>query len=208
VVPLNPAQMDALEIAVDMIQAPGWTADRRLKMRTLIQTMRWSGMAIRDAVCLERANLIGQSIKSERSKTGKKFSVLIPEWLVNRLESLPNNDPHHFFWHRRTDGSKLKSIVTLYGGWFGDVFKMAGITGHSHQLRHSFATYHLSRAVSVERVAEWMGDSPAEVRRTYEHWITERTELSEQEMRASWEKMGLNSVGNPIPDLAKVDSVQ
>jgi integrase/recombinase XerD len=202
VVPLTPAQIDATEAAVEKMQAHGWTDERRLKMRTLIQLMRWSGMAIRDAVCLPRADVWGQLIKSERHKTGKRFSVPLPEWLVNLLVALPNDDPGYFFWFRCTDGRNQKenSIVALYGNWFKQVFEAAGIRGHSHQLRHSFATHHLARGVRVERVAEWMGDSPAEVRRTYEHWVDERTEMSEQAMRESWAAMGLDSVGNPITD--------
>lgn len=203
VVPLTPEQMDALEGAVEKMRTQGWTDVRRLMMRALILVMRWSGMAIGDAVHLERTthgtlHLEGHTIYGKRSKTDKRFSVPIPEWVVNLVKMLPLTHPRYFFWHRRRDGLELKSMVNRYGDWFGDVFKVAGIKGHSHQLRHSFATYHLSRGVPVERVAEWMGDSPAEVLRTYGHWIPERQELSEQAMRDSWAVMGLDEVGNPI----------
>jgi integrase/recombinase XerD len=106
VVPLTPSQIDATEAAV--AKMPGWTDERRLKMRVLIQLMRWSGMAIRDAVCLERAELIRQSVKSERHKTGKKFSVPLPLWLVNLLvgQSLGR------IAERR---SSLLLLVSLYG---------------------------------------------------------------------------------------------
>jgi integrase len=203
VAPLTPQQMDALEIAVEKMRTPGWTDQRRLKMRVLILLMRWSGMAIHDAVHLERdanavTRLIGNTVHGKRSKTKKKFSVTIPDSIVNLLQSLSSDHPRYFFWHRRRDGSELRSIVQMFGGWFGDVFKMAGIKGHSHQLRHSFATYHLSRGVPVERVAEWMGDSVAEVLKTYGHWIPERQEQSDQAMRDSWAKMGLDVRGNPV----------
>jgi integrase len=212
VVPLNPQQMDALETAVEKMRTPGWTDERRLKMRVLILLMRWSGMAIHDAVHLERdadavTRLIGKTVHGKRSKTKKKFSVTIPDSIVNLLQSLPHDHPRYFFWHKRGDGSELRSMVQMFGGWYGDVFKMAGIKGHSHQVRHSFATYHLSRGASVERVAEWMGDSVAEVLRTYGHWIPERQEQSDQAMRDSWAKMGLDAVGNPI-DVPTSNSVQ
>jgi integrase/recombinase XerD len=205
VVPLTPQQMDALEAAVAKMQSPGWTDERRLRMRALILVMRWSGMAINDAVCLERSSggitrLIGPVIHGQRHKTSKKFSVPLPGWLVDLLKALPVAHPKYYFWHKRPDGREVlrTSMVTQFGDWFGEMFKLAGIKGHSHQFRHSFATYHLSRGVSVERVAEWMGDSVAEVLRTYGHWIPARQELSEQAMRDSWAKMGLDAAGNPV----------
>ena len=204
VVSLTPQEMDALEAAVEKVQTPGWTDERRLKMGVLILIMRWTGMAICDAVHLERTahgiHLEDNTVHGKRRKTGKRFSVSIPEWLVSRVKMLPLTHPRYFFWHRRKDGTELRGTVQLFGGWFSDVFKMAGIEGHSHQLRHSFATYHLSRGVPVERVAEWMGDSPAEVLRTYGHWIPARQELSDQAMRDSWARMGLDARGNPIID--------
>jgi hypothetical protein len=51
-VPLTPPQMDALFAAVERIK--GWDDQRRSKIRALILLMRWSGMAINDAVCLLR----------------------------------------------------------------------------------------------------------------------------------------------------------
>ena len=203
VIPLKENQIDALLAAVERMRRPGWTEERRLKMRALILIMRWGGMALIDAVCLLRSELVGQVVHSQRHKTKKAFSVPIPKWVADLLQLLPNNDPRYFFWHLSANGSQPKRITNIFGGWFHEVFKEAGITGHSHQLRHSFATHHLARKVRVERVAEWMGDSPAEVRHTYEHWIIERQEVSEQAMRESWKGMGLDEVGNPIPPQSK-----
>jgi integrase len=90
--------------------------------------------------------------------------VPVPQRVVDSLRKLPNNAPRYFFRHRRKDGSEVKeeSIVQIYGGWFREVCDAAGIPeGHSHMLRHSFATYYLARNVPVERVAEWMGDDSA-----------------------------------------------
>jgi integrase len=153
--------------------------------------------------------LSGLVIDSQRHKTKKHFSVPIPRWVADLLELLPNDDPNYFFWHRRSDGTALQreSIAGEYGIYFRKAFAEAGIVGgHSHQLRHSFATYHLAHKVPVEQVAEWMGDSQAEVLRTYAHWIPERREVSMQAMQDSYAVMGLDEVGNPLPSVAKTGS--
>ncbi len=198
VTPFTPEQIDLL-LQTSLLMK-NWNAERRLKMWTFIFLMQWSGMAIGDAACLERTKLAGLVIRGRRRKTDKRFSVPIPQRVVDSLRELPNNDHRYFFWHRRKDGSQVRedSIVQIYGGWFREVCDAAGIPeGHSHMLRHSFATYHLARNVRVERVAEWIGDDPAQVRKTYEHWLPQRDAQSLEAMQDSWAQIGLDKMGNP-----------
>jgi integrase len=199
VVPLTQEQIDTLIAAVDLV--PGWPGERRLKARAILLLMRWSGMSIGDVVCLEVTRLIGQHVYNKRHKTKKQFSVPIPLWVAELVRTLPNSDPKYFFWHRRKDGTEVRraSIVSIYGSWVKEAFDAAGLRGsHSHQLRHSFVTYHRAKGVSYERIAEWLGHDTSETKKTYDHIIPERQELSDQTMRDSWAKMGLDAVGNPI----------
>src|ERR1700687_2098572 len=78
VVPLSYNQMDRLEAAVEKMHSPGWNDARRLKMRLLIQIMRWSGMALWDAVCLPRVELVKRTISSRRHKTDKWLPCRFP----------------------------------------------------------------------------------------------------------------------------------
>ena len=52
------------------------------KIRTLIQLMRWSGLAIRDASTLKRADLhfanVANKVIRERTKTGTPLYIPIP----------------------------------------------------------------------------------------------------------------------------------
>jgi site-specific recombinase XerD len=60
------------------------------KMRALILLMRWSGLAIRDAVALERDKLSGDGkLFLYRAKTGVPVRVPLPSELVKLLRSLP-----------------------------------------------------------------------------------------------------------------------
>ena len=88
VVPLSYNQMDRLEAAVEKMHSPGWNDARRLKMRLLIQSMRWSGMDLVDAVCLPRVELVKRTISSRRHKTDKWFTAPIPEPLAANLRAL------------------------------------------------------------------------------------------------------------------------
>ncbi|MGA8212863.1 MAG: tyrosine-type recombinase/integrase [Candidatus Sulfotelmatobacter sp.] len=197
VVPFTPQEIDLLiHTAANM---PKWDVAQRVKMRAFISLMAESGMAIGDAATLEVVRVVGLVISGKRRKTKKRFSVPIPQSLADFLHSLTNNDPKFFFWHRRPDGNEVKedNIVHTYGEWFRMVCDAAGMPeGHSHQLRHSFATYHIARGVDPARVAEWMGDDPAQVRKTYEHWIPERDAQSLAAMVESWKQQGRDEVGN------------
>src|ERR1700675_4376715 len=74
-----------VEAAVEKMHSPGWNDARRLKMRLLIQIMRWSGMALVDAVCLPRVELVKRTISSRRHKTDKWFTAPIREPLAAHL---------------------------------------------------------------------------------------------------------------------------
>jgi integrase len=131
------------------------------------------------------------------------------QWVADELRALPNNDPGYFLWHRRADSPQLvtaASIPQIYGGWFREVCDAAGMPdGHSHMLRHSFATHHLANNIPIDQVAQWLGHDPAETRKTYEHWIPERDAQSLRAMQTSWARMGLDEVGNPLAKAASVN---
>jgi integrase/recombinase XerD len=203
--PFEPQEIDQLLAAA--MSMKGWSEEKRIKMRAMILLMRWSGMAINDAVCFLRSNLKGQHIHNQRHKTEKEFFVPIPQWVADLLRAVHNDDPEYFFWHLHRSGSKRvrrASIVSIFGEQFRDVCQAAGIVGHSHMLRHSFASYHIANGISIDRVAEWLGHDPAETKKTYSHWVPERNEMSIAAMRESWAKMGLDSVGNPIAPIPPI----
>lgn len=70
------------------------------------------------------------------------------------------------------------------------VFKMAGVQGHPHRFRHTFAAGLLGSGVLVERVARLMGHSDSRTTATvYSAWIQERQNAAEADVRAAWQKM-------------------
>jgi len=57
------------------------------------------------------------------------------------------------------------------------LFKRCKVKGSAHTMRHTFASHALMAGVSVWKVAEWMGDHPNTVIRTYGHFIPREGEL-------------------------------
>jgi integrase/recombinase XerD len=76
----------------------------RQRLHALIQLMRWSGLAIRDAVTLERAEIQHDSkrgiylVTTSRLKTGTDVSVPIPADVAKELLALANENPQYLFW--------------------------------------------------------------------------------------------------------------
>jgi site-specific recombinase XerD len=66
---------------------------RAEKLRALILLMRWSGLAIRDAVTLERERLTsGNKLFLYRAKTNVPVYLPLPAGVANLLRSLPNSN--------------------------------------------------------------------------------------------------------------------
>lgn len=71
---------------------------RQGHLRALILLMRWSGLAIKDAVTLERQRLgIDGRLFLYRAKTGVPVYVPLPANLMQMLHALPNSNPRYFF---------------------------------------------------------------------------------------------------------------
>ncbi len=84
------------------VSFPDATKARRL--RALIQLMRWSGLAIRDAATLRRDELIRDvgkklyRVVTARQKTGTHVSVPLPPHIAKELLAVLNSNSTYFFW--------------------------------------------------------------------------------------------------------------
>jgi integrase len=163
-------------------------------IRQFANLMRWSGMAIRDAVTLRRNALVGNLITAQRIKTDRPFRVRIPLWLADELRALPPVNAEYFFWDGKTD---LHTFTMRYSRMLTEVFKRAGVKMTSHRFRHFFISSMLAVGKSVEDVSTMVGTSPDEIRGTYRHFIKEATERLDREQETAWLAMGLDKDGNP-----------
>src|SRR5260370_6140424 len=133
------------------------------RLRALVLLMRWSGLAIKDAVMLERNRLNDSgSIFLRRAKTGVPVFVPLPPRVVSLLRSLPSENNHYFFW---TGNGDPRSAVKAYQRSFWKLFLLANIRNpddtpkrcHSHMFRDTFAVELLLTEVPIDQVSVLLG---------------------------------------------------
>ena len=170
------------------------------RVRLLCQLMRETAMALVDAMkyamSQQDAEKYGMSkpercpeiqemvIRGNRTKTNERYRVRISESLAKQLEALgePAFPGTYTQWRERVN----KAI------------KDAGVKTTPHGFRHYRITEWLSAGVRVEDVADMVGSSPNEIRKTYRHWIKEAEDRLDEVQREAWLKMGLDENGNEI----------
>ena len=170
------------------------SAERVRRMRALIRLMRYSGLAIQDAVTLEKTKLKKDARKgiwkvvTSRQKTGTHVSVAIPPDVAEEVIAVGelNGHPDYFFWNRQ-DG-KPKAAVDVWERAFKRAFKAAGMPeGHSHQLRDTFAVSLLEKGTPIEEVSKALGHTSIKTtEKSYAPWVTVRQDRLDSLIVASW----------------------
>jgi integrase len=93
------------------------------------------------------------------------------------LETLPFSSGETSMEHAAKNWRKI----------FSRVFKAAGVKGHPHQFRHTFAKRLLIAGVPVGYVATLLGHSKVAItERSYSKWIAERQSVVDTAVRATW----------------------
>ncbi len=169
------------------------------QVRLLCQLMRETAMALVDAIkygmSQEDAEKYGMSkperrpviqdrvIRGNRTKTNERYRVRISESLAKQLEALgePAFPGTYTQWRERVN----------------KVIKDAGVKTTPHGFRHYRITEWLSAGVHVDDVADMVGTSSKEIRKTYRHWIKEAEDRLDEVQREAWLKMGLDENGDP-----------
>lgn len=158
--------------------------DRVKRLHALIRLMRFSGLAIQDAVTLERDELQKDGktniyrVVTSRQKTGVHVSVPLPPDVAKEVIAVMELNGHkqYIFWNR-TDG-KPKAAVDVWERAFKRVFKAAGMPGgHSHQLRDTFAVSLLDKGIPLEEVSKLLGHTSIKTtEKSYAPWVKSRQE--------------------------------
>ena len=167
------------------------------KTAVLIQLMRWSGLAIRDASTLKRTDLVESNgtyrIIRPRTKTKTPLYIPIPPDVATGILRVLNGNPVYVFWNRQTATSSEYRHAGYMGECVKEAFDAAGIQseGHmiSHRLRATFAVDLLQKGVPLEHVSKLLGHrSVTTTERHYARWVKGRQDLLDSVVSASWEK--------------------
>ncbi len=189
--PLSPAEYTKL-IATVAVEFSGEKAQR---VRALIQLMRHSGLAIRDAVTLERGELVHDTKKkiyrvaTARQKTGTPVSVPLPPEIAAEVIAVLNGNPRYVFWN----GNGLEtSIVTNWQHDLRTLFRAAfGKDTHftPHCLRDTAAVEWLSAGIPLEEVSKLLGHTSVKTtEKSYAPWVTARQDRLDALVVAAWAK--------------------
>jgi integrase/recombinase XerD len=166
------------------------------KVRALIQLMRHSGLAIRDAVTLERSEIVfdpkleQHRIVTSRQKTGTHVSVMIPPAVAKEVLSVLNGNERYVFWNTGT-GLEQSAVTNwqhdlrrLFRGTFGEKTDFT-----PHCLRDTAAMGWLSRGMRMEVVSKMLGHTSIKTtEKSYAKWDTRRQDNLDSELMATWEK--------------------
>ncbi len=158
------------------------TPEQRKKLRALILLMRWSGLAIKDAVTLERTKLQEDEdgwyrVFLRRAKTGVDVFCTISPEIGRELVVLENDNPRYFFVSGiPTKEAQLDNLIKKWGDLFRKLSKAAALKDengnamdfHSHMLRDTFAQWCFLNDLSTEDVAALLGHSNIQI--TQQHY--------------------------------------
>lgn len=189
--PLTAEQYERLLAAVAVKFAD---PERRHRVRSLFLLMRWSGLAIRDSLTLERCRLFYDARKdlhrvvTARQKTGTPVSVPLPADVAKEILATPNGTERYLFW----DGSA--DIVKTWTKYYvAPVFETAEIPREgnmvSHRLRDTFAVDLLEKGVPLEEVSKALGHKSIKTtERSYARWVIGRQDRMDTLITGSWSR--------------------
>ncbi len=195
--PTMPLTADEYTRLLDAVYGTIEGRERQAQVHALIQLMRWSGLAIRDALTLKRGELQHDKAKklyrivTARQKTGTHVSVPIPLDIAQELLAVLNGNPEHFFWSGKGEEESLTKNWAKY--YISPLFKAAKIQndGHmmSHRLRDTFAVDLLEKGVPLEEVSKLLGhESIKTTERHYAKWVKGRQDRLDALVVGTWKE--------------------
>jgi site-specific recombinase XerD len=201
--PLTEAEYARILATIDLVRplrydAKGITrllsVETKTRLRALIQLMRWSGLAIQDAVKLRRDRIVLDQargiyrVMTSRQKTGTDVSVPLPTAVAEEVLAVKSSNPEYIFWNGK---SKSRAQVIMWGSrYIRPLFEAAGVqSGHmiSHRLRDTFAVDLLEKGVPMEEVSKLLGhESIKTTEKHYAKWVKGRQDRLDQLVIDTW----------------------
>jgi integrase/recombinase XerD len=154
------------------------------RIRALILLLRYSGMRISDAVSLSTDRIRGNRLFLYTQKTDVPVHTVLPQFVASALGCSPLASERHFFWSGKGD---LESAVRSWQTRLRRLFRLAGIPGHAHRFRDTFAVELLLAGVPIERVSVLLGHQSIRVtERHYNPWVHARQQQLEADLAGVW----------------------
>ena len=149
--------------------------------------LRYSGLRMQDAACLERKRLNDGRLFLYTQKTGTPVDRPLPPDVVTALEAVPNDHPDYVFWDGK---SERETTVKSWNRVFRKLFATAKpriVGGHPHWFRDTFAVSLLLNGVQLPHVSILLGHASVKItERHYAPWVKARQEQLEAEVKKMW----------------------
>lgn len=157
------------------------------KARAMVLLLRYSGLRMQDAACLERSRVANGRLFLKTQKTGTVVYCPLPPEVLIALEAVANDHADYFFW----DGqSARETTVKSWNRVFIKLFKNAAppiVGGHPHRFRDTFAVSLLLKGVTLESVSKLLGHTSIKVtERHYAPWVKARQDQLEADVKRTW----------------------
>ena len=184
--PFTEEQFEKIIWATEVYPAKGIYGEfNRVRLRAFVKLLRYTGLRIRDAVCLKRSAVInegGWRVFLYTQKTGQAVYIPIPENLGEALSEIgkPNE---YLFW------SGIGNPKSAVGDWqrsLRRLFRTAGVKGHAHMFRSTLAIDLLNNGVPLETVAVILGNSVKIAEKHYAPYVKSRQANVEAQIRKTW----------------------
>lgn len=167
------------------------------RVRALFGLMRHTGLAIRDALTLERNEIQYDKKKNlhrivtDRQKTNVHVSVPIQPDVAQELLHVLNGNPRYVFWSGDGEEESITKNWTKY--YITPAFKAAGLHDgshmKSHRLRDTFAVDLLQKGVPLEEVSKLLGHSSIKTtEKHYAKWVIGRQDRLDSLVTNTWAK--------------------
>ena len=178
---------------------------RAARLRALVLLMRWSGLAIKDAVTLERVRLDEDgALFLRRAKTGTPVYVPLPPTVVSALRQLPCSNPAYFFW---SGVGQTYNAISAYERSFRKLFRLADVRHpdgsakpcRSHMFRDTFAVELLLAGVPIDQVSTLLGHRSVKMtEKHYLPWVKARQKQLTASVRRAWFPEVRQPAGKPV----------
>ena len=172
---------------------------RSARTRGLLLLMRWTGLAIIDAVRLERFRMAQDTdgvwmVKLHRTKTGEWVQVAIPPQVAEAIIGVPPLNQTYFFW---SGNGEPQTACKAWRRSLMKVFKAAQLKRHGkplrchlHMLRDTFAIEKLEAGATMEEVSKLLGHSSlATTQRHYMPWDRRTQDRLKRASMVDWHQL-------------------
>jgi len=173
------------------------------RLRALVLLMRYSGLAIIDAVSLEKSNVVhkGKEFRVQiktRQKVSKRdvlqaIDNAIPEYVGQELLAVLNTNPRYIFWNRGehesgNEEAEKRKATGYWQKWIRALLDCAGFPdATSHKFRHTLAIEMIRHGATFEDVAAALGNTVGVVAKFYSHeWAKVRQGRTDAAIKAAW----------------------